>query len=355
MRNSLFFGHLDGSNSIDSVDSKMPAYQIVTCFPLSENQVDQIRCSVADRCRIIVSDQENIANDIFEADIFCGHAKVPIDWPEVVRRGRLKWIQSSAAGLDHCLVPSVIESEITVSGCSGLFANQVAEQTLALLTSLVRRLPVFFRAQQQKEYVRRPTDDLFGKVIGIVGFGGNGQRIAQVLRPLVDKIIATDIFWEHCQIHVDSGLADQVLPADELESLLARADVVVITLPMTPENEGLFGNQLFMLMKPGTYLINVGRGSVVDTASLIKHLEIGELAGAGIDVVEPEPLPPESPLWEMDNVIITPHVGAQSARRVPATVDLFCENLEKFFAGQPILNLVEKNLGFPRPEHRFQV
>jgi phosphoglycerate dehydrogenase-like enzyme len=328
--------------------------KIVTCYPLTGELVSQIRSTAGDHYEVVVSSQEKIAEDIFAAEIFCGHAKVPVDWPGVTQQGHLQWIQSSAAGLDHCLVPEVIRSNIIVSGCSALFANQVAEQALALLTALIRRLPDFFRAQQRREFVRRPTDDLLGKSIGIIGFGGNGQRIAKVLRPLVGQIMATDVFHEQCQQAVHDGVADQVLPADQLDALLGQSDVVIVTLPLTAENENRIGEEQFQQIKTGAYLINVGRGSVVNTSSLIQSLSQGHLAGAGLDVVEPEPLPEDSALWDMENVIITPHVGAQSAHRIPATTDLFCENLARFRAGQHLLNLVDKQLGFPRPEHRIQ-
>ena len=331
----------------------MSLRNIVTCFPLSENHADQIRKSMGADYRLIISSQEAIGEDIFAADIFCGHAKFLLDWPGVVNRGRLKWIQSSAAGLDHCLVPAVINSSIVVSGCSGLFANQVAEQAVALLAGLVRRLPLFFRAQQRKEYIRRPTDDLFGKVVGIVGFGGNGLRIAEVLRPLVGKIYATDAFPEFCSGQGSRRWINQILGPDGLETMLPKCDIVIVTLPLTAANENRISDGQFRKFKSGAYLINVGRGSVVNTESLIRTLQTGHLAGAGIDVVDPEPLPADSPLWEMENVIITPHVGAQSELRLPATVDLFCENISLFRSGKTLRNLVDKKLGFPRPEDRL--
>ncbi len=331
----------------------MPSKTIVTCFPLSDSHVQKIRDVVKEDFRVVVSGQEKISEDIFEADVFCGHAKVPVDWESVVSRGKLVWIQSSAAGLDHCLTPPVIASPIVVSGCSGLFANQVAEQALALLMGLIRRLPVFFRAQQAKQYERRQTDNLFGKTVGIVGFGGNGQRIAQTLRPLAGRILATDCFPEACQSCLQAGIVDQVFPEDGLDQMLPQADVLVVTLPLSAKNEQRIGHREFGLMMPGAYLINVGRGSVVDTESMIQNLDRGHLGAAGIDVVDPEPLPIQSPLWEMDNVLITPHVGAQSPRRIPVTVDLFCKNLIRFREGKSLLNLVDKTLGFPRPEHRI--
>lgn len=326
---------------------------IVTCFPLADSHVQQIRDTVGDQFEVVVSGQEQIHDDIFQADVFCGHAKVPVDWQGVVDQGKLKWIQSSAAGLDHCLTQPVIDSSIVVSGCSGLFANQVAEQAMSLLMGLIRRLPVFFRAQQIKEYVRRQTDDMHGKTIGIVGLGGNGQRIANVMRPMAKRIVGTDCFPEACQHLLERGVVDDIFSADELEKILPQSDVVIVTLPLSKMNEQRISDREFGMIAPGAYLINVGRGSVVDTDSLIRNLDNGHLGAAGIDVVDPEPLMPESPLWEMDNVLITPHVGAQSPTRLPVTVDLFCENVIRYGNGESLLNQVDKELGFPRPEHRI--
>src|SRR5262249_1074038 len=147
---------------------------------------------------IVDAGQDHVAAELPEADIFCGHAKVPVPWDETVARGRLKWIQSSAAGLDHCLVPSVVASEITspaaseipVTSPSGVLAKQVADHTMALLTGMLRNLPEFFRAQQRREFTRLPTRDLHGARIGLVGLGGNGRRLARVLKPFETTIIA---------------------------------------------------------------------------------------------------------------------------------------------------------------------
>lgn len=334
---------------------------IVTCFPIESSQVEQIEtviASLSEECvgfDILVSSQGDIGKHIMDADIFFGHAKTPVDWKAVVAQKRLRWIQSSAAGLDHCLTPEVIDSEIVVTGCSALFARQVAETSMALLMGLVRRLPVFFVAKSQKEYVRRPTDELQGKTIGIVGFGGNGQQIAKTLRPMVNRIVATDQFPTACRGAVIQGIVDRVFPADDLETMLPQADVVIVTLPLSEGNENRLGEKQFALCKSGAYFINVGRGSVVDQAALIKYLANGHLAGAGIDVANPEPIEPESPLWEMDNVIITPHIGAQSAFRVPKTIDLFCENFPRYLSGKSLINLVDKQLGYPRPENRIKL
>jgi phosphoglycerate dehydrogenase-like enzyme len=294
---------------------------------------------------LVVATQENIAHEIFSADLFCGHAKVPMPWARVVEQGRLKWIQSSAAGLDHCLVPEVVQSDIVVSGASGLFADQVAEQTMALLLGVLRSAPVFFRAQIDREFIRRPTQDLHHKSVGIVGFGGNGRRIAEVLAPFKTRILATDVFPWDKPPHVE-----QLWPADRLDDLLAAVDIVILCLPLTETTRGMIDARALANMKPGGLLINVGRGPTVIEADLVQALHSGHLGGAGLDVAQVEPLPPDSPLWEMPKVMISPHVGAQSARRIDDTTDRICENLRRYLTGKPLIDLTDKRLGFARRE-----
>ena len=318
--------------------------RIVLCFPIEPHQVQQIRATVPE-CEVVDAGQTGIAREILTADIFCGHAKVPVPWDEVVRAGRLKWIQSSAAGLDHCLVPSVIESDIIVTSASGLFADQVAEQTLALLLGQLRQIPAFVLAQQAKVFERLPTDDVHGKTIGIVGFGGNGRRIAEVLAPFHVRIVATDVYPIRKPAHVD-----ELWPAAELDRLLDQSDVVILCVPLNSQTEGWFKHDVIARMKAGSYLVNVARGSVVVEHDLVAALKSGHLRGAALDVTEIEPLPADSELWEMPHVLITPHVGAQSAARVPSTVDFFCRNLQRYESGQSLLNRVDKQLGFPHPD-----
>lgn len=316
--------------------------RVVLCYPVEAKHLRQI-AAVAPQAELVDAGQERVAEEILEADIFCGHAKVhPVPWDEVVRRGRLKWIQSSAAGLDHCLVPSVINSEIVVTSASGVLADQVAEHTVALLTALLRSLPVFFRAQQKKEFIRRPTGDLHRATVGIVGFGGNGRRIAEVLRVFKTRIIATDMF------PVDKpDCAEALWSADRLDDLLAACDIVILAAPLLTSTRGMIDTRAFARMKPSAVLINMARGPLVVEAALVDALRSGQLAGAGLDVTEIEPLPQDSPLWELPNVIITPHVGGQSATRIDDMTAIFCENLARWQTGRPLVNLVDKKLGFP--------
>ena len=315
--------------------------RIVLCFPVEDHHVDQL-AAVSDNIEVVNAGQKSIAEEIHSADVFFGHAKVPIAWEDVVSAGRLKWIQSSAAGLDHCLKPSVINSDIIVTSVSGLFANQVAETTMALMFGVIRSLPTFFNAYKIREFVRRPTMDFHGKTVGIIGFGGNGRRIAEVLAPFGNRILATDMFpWDKPD-HVD-----ELLPEDQLESVLSRSDIAILCMPLNDQTHHMIDAKMLAAMPVGSIVINVARGPVMNEDDLIAALESGHIVGAGLDVAEIEPLPATSPLWNLPNVLITPHIGAQSAYRVSDTIDFGCENIRRYLSGQELINVVDKKLGFP--------
>lgn len=316
---------------------------LVVCYPTEDRHLQAIQRAAPDY-RLLVADQQTIPELIHQADLFVGHAKVPVDWDRVAASGRLTFIQSSAAGLDHCLAPSIIQSPVVVCSASGLFADQVAEQTLALLLGLLRGIPVFYRQQQKHEFVRRPTADLHRKRVGIVGLGGNGRRLAQVLSPFRVTIRATDYFPEHKPPEVE-----QLLPHTQLLELAAWSDMLILTLPLNASTKGIINHKVFEAMPRGSWLINVARGQCVNEGDLVEALDRGQLAGAGLDVTAVEPLPPESPLYSHPNVLITPHVGAQSGPRYDDSTRLICENLKRYLAGQPLFNIVDKKLGFPHP------
>lgn len=317
--------------------------QLVVCYPTEPKHLQAIE-QAAPGYRILEATQETIPDRIHEADIFVGHAKVPVDWDRVVAKGRLTFIQSSAAGLDHCLAPSVIASPIVVCSASGLFADQVAEQTLALLLGLLRGIPIFYRQQQRHEFVRRPTEDLHRKRVGIVGLGGNGRRLAEVLAPFRVQLRATDYFPEDKPPQVE-----QLLPHTALEELAAWSQILILCLPLNASTRDSINRTVFERMPRGSFLINVARGQCVCEPDLVAALQSGHLAGAGVDVTAVEPLPNDSPLWDMPNVLITPHVGAQSIPRYDDSTRLICENLRRYLSGEPLYNIVDKRLGFPQP------
>jgi D-3-phosphoglycerate dehydrogenase len=323
--------------------------RIVLCYPVGAKHIAQIQAAAAD-AEVVNAGQERIEELLPTAEIFIGHAKVPVNWDRVMDAGKLRWIQSSAAGLDHCLVPRVIQSDdIVVSSAAGLFAPQVAEQTFSLLFGVIRRAPLFFRAEAKRQFVRLPTDDLRGKTVGIVGLGGNGRKIASMLAPWEVRIVATDYYPVDCP-----DCVSQLWPADQLDRLLGESDVVILSLPLNANTKGLFDAERFAKMKRGAYLINVARGAVVQETPLCQALSSGHLAGAGLDVTEVEPLPSESLLWDDPKVMISPHVGAQSYRRVDDSTALAVINLKRYLSGQPVYNRVDKRLGFPHPSAAYR-
>jgi D-3-phosphoglycerate dehydrogenase len=188
---------------------------------------------------------------------------------------------------------------------------------------------------------------LHGATVGIVGLGGNGTRIGQVLRPFKTRIVATDVFADE-----QPPCVDALWPADQLDRLLAESDVVILCVPLNEKTQGMIAAPQLARMKPGGILVNVARGGIVVESDLVAALRSGRLGGAGLDVTQVEPLAADSPLWDLPSVIITPHVGAQSARRADDTTRLVCENLRRYLAGRPLWNLVDKRLGFPTPAAR---
>ncbi|MDR1291305.1 MAG: D-2-hydroxyacid dehydrogenase [Planctomycetaceae bacterium] len=329
---------------------------LVVCFkevPVADYLIERIG-QVWQDVDIINVGQDRIAEVLLDADYFCGHAKVPVDWDKIVSQGRLKWIQSSAAGMDWCLVPSVINSEITITTASGVLADQVAEHTLGLIISWMRNLPVFLDEQHNKQtpdyrkFIRRPTRDLTNSTVGIVGFGGVGRRLSQVLAPFKTRIIATDLFPESKPPHVA-----ELWGANRLDDLLDQSDIVILCLPLNSATKNLFDKNKFKQMNNTALFVNVARGQLVVTSDLVDALEAGSIAGAVIDVTSPEPLPSASPLWDFNNVIITPHVAGQFHRRFDNVVDIFIENIKRYKNGEKLINYLTpegKKFGFPLRE-----
>ncbi len=317
--------------------------RIALCYPVEPRHLAAI-AAVAPEAELVDAGQERVAAELPGADIFCGHPKVPVPWERVVAEGRLLWIQSSAAGLDHCLVPAVVDSSIIVTSASGVLADQVSEHALGLAIACTRRLPLFLEQQAAREFVRRPTRDLTGATVGIVGLGGVGRRLAEVLRPFRVKILATDWF----PVRKPAGV-EFLGPPEALPEVLAAADILFLCAPLTEHTRDLIDERALARMKPGAILVNVARGRLVDEVALVAALESGRLDSAALDVTPEEPPAADSPLWRAPRLVITPHVAGQSGRRIDAMTEFFCDNLRRYLRGEALRNLVDKRLGFPEP------
>ncbi len=196
-----------------------------------------------------------------------------------------------------------------------------------------------------RDFTRRPTADLHGRRIGIVGLGGNGRRLVQLLEPFHCEMNAVDYY----PIEKPTSVANLWGPERTVE-LASISDILILTLPLNASTINSIDKRVFQAMPKDSHFINVARGAVVNEPDLIDALCTGHIAGAGVDVTAVEPLPDTSPLWQLPNVLITPHVGAQATNRVDDTTRLICYNVRRYLDKKPMLNIVDKELGFPRPE-----
>lgn len=259
----------------------------------------------------------------------------------------LRWIHNYTVGMDYCNgITEQQLQDIVFTNNKRLSGPAIAEHTIAMLLSLTRGLPAYHRAQTEMKFKRGAAGtaafgELRGKTMLVVGLGGIGTEIASRANGLGMRVIATRRSSKEKPEFVDIvGLPD------ELFALAAQADVVANALPLTSETTGIFNKAFFDALKPGAIFLSVGRGKSTVTADLVAALESGRLSAAGLDVTDPEPLPGTSPLWQMPNVIITPHVAAASAETHRRSSVIAVENLRRYAAGEPLLNVVDMRRGY---------
>jgi phosphoglycerate dehydrogenase-like enzyme len=315
------------------------ALTILVVADVSDHHLGQIRAASPGARIEKTLDRARLLDLAPEADVMVGW-NVP---REVVQRATgLRWIHSTAAGVDQLLYPEVIERGILLTGSSGIHATSISEHVLALALAHSRRLPQAIRHQVARRWDRSSTIgwELAGQTMGILGLGAIGQALAAKAAALGMRVIGTK--------RTPGTLpgVERVLGPDGLDEVLSASDVLVIILPLTAETHGVIGARELALMKPTAFLINVARGAIVQEHALISALSGGALAGAGLDVFEREPLPQDSPLFGMEQVIMTPHVSGAVPGYYDRVIPLFCENLRRYHAGEPLLNVVDLTRGY---------
>lgn len=308
-------------------------------FPIGDDLLGLVR-TTAPGAAVVVADNDRLPGELANAEIFYGYHS-----PEVFAHApKLKWIQSSAAGLDKMLVPELVNRGLIITNASGIHACAVAECAWALTLAIGRCLHTFARQQQEHVWKWGPLYDMFGGTAGIIGLGGIGRQYARVARAFDMRVIAVD---PHVREKPDT--VAELWLMDRLPELLRQADVVLVSCPYTPETRYLINRDGLALMKPTAIIVNIARGGIIDEAALIDALKAGRLAGAGLDVTETEPLPADSPLWDTPNLVISPHCGGLSSHRMRKLIEFFCDNLRRYQAGQPLRNLVDQRKGYPVP------
>ncbi len=293
----------------------------------------------AEHTYVTPSSREEIAEEGKGTDIYFGFCSEDI-FPLLPN---IKWIQASSAGMDKHVYPAMRESDVILTNAAGLYGTHVADQAFALLLGLTRGIHHFTRNQDNHKWggSKSPMIEIDGFKIGIVGLGGIGMQMAKRAKGFDMYIIGVDAYRTEKPDNVD-----ELVPMSKLTETMSRVDVVMIACPLTEETLGLINTGNLSVMQPTAYLINVARGPIVKEDDLIEILHAGKIAGAGLDVTETEPLPSESPLWDMDNVIITPHAAGGSQHRMRRITEFFLDNLERYLKGEELKNVVDKQLGF---------
>ncbi|MGH7948696.1 MAG: D-2-hydroxyacid dehydrogenase [Candidatus Binataceae bacterium] len=284
--------------------------------------------------------------------------RVPDDIVE--RTPNLKWIQLLSAGADHTPQKLIASGRVPLTTASGIHATPIAEYTIASMLAYAHKLHVSIRAQMRREWLRSgqfmaTVDDLRGKTLGVIGYGSIGRETARIANALGMHVLALkrnpaeriDPGW--CPAGL--GDSDGRIPAkwfgpDERDAVMRESDYLTVTLPSTPHTRRFIGAKEIAAMKPDAYIVNIGRGDVIDESALVEALREKKIGGAGLDVFEKEPLPAESPLWDIESAILTPHMSGASKTYLDKACELFADNLQRFRAGQPLLNLVDRELGY---------
>jgi phosphoglycerate dehydrogenase-like enzyme len=260
-------------------------------------------------------------------------------WPSA---DRLRWIQTASAGVDALLFPELVESDVIVTNASGIFDAAIAEWVVGMVVLFAKGVLRVLDRQRRHEWLHELTEPVSGKRMLVVGVGGIGRAVGRDALALGMQIRGVGR-----RTRPNDEVFGVVLGTDELDEALGWADYVVDVLPGTPETRHLFDAGAFSAMRPGARFLNVGRGSTVDEDALVEAVRSGRLSGAALDVFEQEPLPADSPLWDLPNVVVFPHMSGDYAGWRESVVELFLENLGRFARGEPLRNVVDKRLGYP--------
>lgn len=257
------------------------------------------------------------------------------------RAGQLRWVHAGGAGVDALLFPDLVASDVVLTNSRGVFDRAIAEYVLGLLLAFAKDLPTTLELQARRTWEHRETERLEGARLLIIGAGPIGRAVARLARTfdMETTVVARTARGSDPELGA-------VLGAAELERALPAADYVVVAAPLTPETEGMIGARELAGMKETARLVNVGRGPIVEESALVEALRSGEIAGAALDVFANEPLPPEHPFWELEGMIVSPHMSGDFFGWRRALSGLFLENFRRWVEGRPLLNVVDKQRGY---------
>jgi D-2-hydroxyacid dehydrogenase (NADP+) len=317
-----------------------PKFTILVAYNISPPNLQRIKDISPSIEVVATNDPKKIEISLPEADVIFGEVK-PSYLPVAKK---LKWVHYPYVGVDKALFPEFVVSNITLTCSRGLHKHQMTEHLFGMMLTFTRRLFAYRRSQLEKRWDTSPfkeTQLLSKSTLGILGVGAIGAEMAKVAKGFGMRVIGLK---KGPSVHVEN--VDVLLGRGDLPQLFRESDHIVVILPLTTETRNLITEKEFVLMERKPYFYNLARGAIVNTRDLIQALRQGGIKGAGLDVFEEEPLDKASPLWSMENVIITPHVGGLVPHYIREAIDSFLENLLRYLKGDPLLNIVDKQRGY---------
>jgi phosphoglycerate dehydrogenase-like enzyme len=288
-----------------------------------------------------LASKEKLSTLLAEAEVVFG--RLELSQNVVTRAPKLKWVQSMGAGVNRYLTPEMVASPLVMTNTSGIHANPIGEFVLSRMLMFVKQAPFYFQSKQEKQWKRADGTVLRSKTVGVVGLGSIGREVARLAKAFGMRVLATRRSAKRVG---RARYVDIMLPPSQLRQLLAESDFVVLALPLTSETNKLIGEEELRTMKSTAYLINIARGGIVDEEILIRALDENWIAGAGLDVFATEPLPADSRMWELPNVIFSPHSSANMEGTNMRPTEVFCENLRLYLDGKKLRNVVDKKKGY---------
>ena len=271
----------------------------------------------------------------------------PVVPEEIVSRApHLKWLQLTSAGVDRLLDAGVVRSQVKVTTASGIHATSISEYIIGAMLAFAKGFPRAIQAQAERAWTSYLPPELEGATVGIIGMGAIGRRTAELAKGFRMRVLGMRRSVTTRTAATGDPSFDEYVPPADLPYLLRESDYVVLAAPLTPETRQMIGEAELRSMKPGAVIVNIARGAVIDEGALVRALKEGWIAGAALDVFEREPLPAESELWGLRNVLLTPHISGGTPRYMERAVELFCDNLRRYLAGEPLRNVVDVRRGY---------
>jgi len=320
----------------------MQKRKIVITNTLNQNLIDQLKVIIPDWTIIVGKDRDIWQEHLHDAEIITGWKK-GIEKECLAPQSKLKWIQTWSAGVDSVPLESLESKNIIVTSANGVHAYPISESIFAFMLGLTRKIHTYVKNQQEKKWHHSGIKlEMHEKTIGIIGVGAIGKETAKIAKAFGMRVLGVRHSGKQQEY------VDEMYTTDQLDMVLPNCDYVVVTLPLTKDTKNLFDSKKFDLMKPSAFFINIGRGEIVVEDDLITALQNGIIAGAGLDVFEQEPLSADSPLWEMENVIITPHIAGSTEHYNQRVIEnILIPNLKNYISGTlPSVNYVDFSKGY---------